>query len=97
MLFKYILTDSQYNRFQHATNDEEIRNLCKSAGCEVTNEQLVNNIETWYFKGRCAGTMALVKCSPTRIPVRTFHSSDHWECWINIRSKPWWLPYFILF
>lgn len=84
MIFRYPLTDSQYARFQHSTNDAEIRAICDRAGVKVTDEQIVNNIETWYFKGRCSGTMVLVK------------STNGWYCMVNVHSKPWWLPWFVL-
>jgi hypothetical protein len=96
MLFKYPLTDAQYQRFQHATNDAEIRTLCERAGCQVTGEQRVDGVETWYFDGRCKGTMALVPCNHVggEAPIRG--PMHHWECWIQVRSKPWWLPWFFL-
>lgn len=84
MLFKYPLTQSQYNRFQHSTNDQEIRSLCSKAGCQVTSEQIVDGVETWYFAGRCSGTCALV------------NHQDRWYCVIDVRKKPWWLPWAIL-
>jgi hypothetical protein len=100
MLFKYPITDSQYQRFQNTTNDAEIRALCERAGCQVTGEQRVDGVETWYFDGRCKGTMALVPCCEkwTRVdpPTTTHVLFDHWECWIQVRSKPWWLPWFVL-
>jgi hypothetical protein len=95
MLLKYPLTDAQYQRFQHKTNDAEIRALCERAGCQVTGEQRVNGVETWYFDGRCKGTMALVSV-PTRAHGGTLEPDAHWECWIQVRSKPWWLPWFVL-
>jgi hypothetical protein len=70
--------------------------ICTKAGVEVTEEKLVNGVETWYFIGRCAGTMALVKCDILRSPVSIVRPFHHWECWIQIRKKPWWLPWFIL-
>jgi hypothetical protein len=99
MLFKHPLSESQYARFQHATNDAEIRALCERAGCQVTGEQRVDGVETWYFDGRCKGTMALMKCDPNGEYYG--HASQvlkphHWECWIQVRSKPWWLPWFVL-
>jgi hypothetical protein len=84
MLFKYPLTPSQYQRFQHGTNDAEIRALCERAGCSVTAERLVGGVETWFFRGRCSGTAALV-------PTGTGH-----ECWIRVQKKPFWLPWFVL-
>jgi hypothetical protein len=84
MLFKYPLTDSQYARFQHANNNSQIQALGRKAGVVVTDEKIVGGIETMYFKGRCNGTMALV-------PV-----DGRYECWIQVRSKPWWLPWFVL-
>ena len=102
-MFKYVLSDTQYRRFQHSTNDVEIRALCESAGVEVTDEQIVDGIETWYFRGRCAGTMALVPCEQNRQrvdlhDVRWYFEKrpHHWECWIQISKKPWWLPWFVL-
>lgn len=83
-MFRYPLTDQQYARFQHSTNDAEIRAICQRAGVEVTDERIVDGIETWYFRGRCAGTMALVR------------TNGHWECWIRVTKKPWWLPAFVL-
>jgi hypothetical protein len=84
MLFKYPLTQNQYNRFQHSTNDQEIRELCESAGCKVTNEEIIDGIETWYFRGRCEGTCALVNIGGA------------WHCVIRVQKKPWWLPWSIL-
>lgn len=62
----------------------------------VTDEKIVNGIETMYFKGRCSGTMALVPCAVEgkQAPLDGFF--DHWECWIQVRSKPWWLPRAVL-
>lgn len=98
MLLKYPLTDAQYHRFQHKTNDAEIRALCEKAGCRVTDEKIVNGVETWYFDGRCKGTMALVPCDEFSVAVAsaTSRAFDYWEVWIQIRSKPWWLPWFVL-
>lgn len=102
MLLKYPLTAGQYARFQHSTNDAEIRALCERAGCRVTDEQIVNGVETWYFRGRCAGTMALVPCSSLNANMVEFIRKfpevkpHHWECWIRIQSKPWWLPWAVL-
>lgn len=84
MLFRYPLSLSQYDRFQHSTNDAELRAVCEKAGVKVTGEQLINGIETWYFRGRCAGTMALVR------------EDGSWYCVIQVQSKPWWLPWFVL-
>jgi hypothetical protein len=98
VLLKYPLTDEQYARFQHTTNDAEIRALCERAGCQVTGEQRVDGVETWYFDGRCKGTMALVPCTAdgyTKGNVKGW-TPHHWECWIQVRSKPWWLPWFVL-
>jgi hypothetical protein len=108
MLLKYPITDAQYQRFQHKTNDAEIRALCERAGCQVTGEQRVDGVETWYFDGRCKGTMALVPCnlidiSPNKdrtrfesVAVKDGKPFSVWECWIQVRSKPWWLPWFVL-
>lgn len=85
MIFRYLLTDNQYLRFQHQTNDAEIAVICEKAGVRVTGEQVVNGVETWYFRGRCSGTMALVK-----------NTGKTWECVIRVQSKPWWLPWFVL-
>lgn len=75
-MFKYVLSDTQYRRFQHSTNDVEIRALCESAGVEVTDEKIVDGVETWHFRGRCAGAMALVR------------TNGRWECWIRVTKKP---------
>lgn len=101
MLFKYPLTDSQYDRFQHDTNDAEIKQICTKAGVEVTDEKIVGGIETWYFRGRCSGTMALIPCDQHGDNMVNFvrhadRKPHHWECWIQVRSKPWWLPWFVL-
>ena len=101
MLFKYPLTDSQYARFQHANNDAQIQAIGKHAGVQITDEKIVGGIETMYFRGRCSGTMALVPCDYAgnniarhiRLNVESRH---HWECCIQVRSKPWWLPWFVL-
>lgn len=85
MIYKYPLTDVQYQRFQHQTNDAEIKALCEAVGVKVTGEQVINNVETWYFRGRCNGTMALVK-----------EPGQPWQCVIQITKKPWWLPWFVL-
>lgn len=95
MLFKYPLTDSQYARFQHDTNDAEIKQICTAAGVEVTDEKMVRGIETWYFRGRCSGTMALVPVLSKYVDIGGQRIS-HYECWIQVRSKPWWLPWFVL-
>lgn len=84
MLFKYPLTDSQYARFQHANNNAQIQELGRKAGVIITDEYIAGGVEEMQFRGRCNGTMALVKVK------------DHWECWIQVRSKPFWLPWFIL-
>jgi hypothetical protein len=96
MLLKYPLTDSQYQRFQHSTNDAEIRALCERAGCSVTGELLENGVETWRFRGRCSGTMALVPCDAARFQTSKAGPFTHWECWIRIEKKPFWLPWFVL-
>jgi hypothetical protein len=99
MLLKYPLSDQQYARFQHANNNAQIQDLASKAGVVVTDEKVVGGIETMYFKGRCSGTMALMKCDPNGEYYG--HASQvlkpyHWECWIQVRSKPWWLPWFVL-
>jgi hypothetical protein len=95
-LFKYPISDAQYARFQHANNDRQIQALASKAGVVVTDEKVVGGVETMYFKGRCNGTMALVPCNHVggEAPVRG--PMHHWECWIQVRSKPWWLPWFVL-
>lgn len=98
MLLKYPLTDSQYARFQHANNDSQIQAIAAKAGVVVTDEKVVGGIETMYFDGRCKGTMALVPCAldgNTRGNVKGW-TPHHWECWIQVRSKPWWLPWAVL-
>jgi hypothetical protein len=84
VIFRYPISLSQYGRFQHSTNDAELHAICAKAGVKVTGEQLIDGIETWYFRGRCAGTMALI------------YEDDSWYCFIYIQSKPWWLPWFVL-
>jgi hypothetical protein len=84
VFFKYRLTPSQYARFQHQTNDAEITALCDSVGVKVTGEQNVDGVETWYFRGRCTGTMALV------------NEYGLWYCVIQVTKKPWWLPWSLL-
>ena len=84
MIFRYPISLSQYGRFQHSTNDAELHAICAKAGVKVTGEQLIDGVETWYFSGRCKGTMALVR------------DSDNWWCVIRVQSKPWWLPWFVL-
>jgi len=84
VIFRYPISLSQYGRFQHSTNDAELHEICTKAGVRVTGEQLIGGVETWYFRGRCAGTMALVK------------DNDQWQCVIRVQSKPWWLPWFVL-
>lgn len=98
MLFKYILTDSQYQRFQHDNNNSQIQAIGAKVGVTITDEKIVNGIETMYFGGRCKGTMALVPVDNIMgIAVTRDHPRfDHWECWIQVRSKPWWLPWFVL-
>jgi hypothetical protein len=96
MLFKYPLTDDQYNRFQHPTNDAEIELICNKVGIQVTDQQIVAGRETWYFKGRCSGTMALVHLPAVLWAEDPALRLPRWECWIQIRKKPWWLPWFIL-
>lgn len=99
MLLKYPLTDSQYARFQHDNNNAQIQALGKKAGVEITDEFVEDGIEKMRFRGRCKGTMALV-----HVPFRFLPGGDvgwlqepaHWECWIQVRSKPWWLPWFAL-
>jgi hypothetical protein len=85
VIFRYPISLSQYGRFQHSTNDAELHAVCAKAGVRVTGEQLIDGVETWYFAGRCKGTMALVQPTP--------HT---WECVIRVQSKPWWLPWFAL-
>jgi hypothetical protein len=102
VLLKHPLSDSQYARFQHANNNAQIQALAAKAGVVVTDEKVVGGIETMYFKGRCSGTMALVPCDCDGYPLG--HNGieyrddpvHHWECWIQVRSKPWWLPWFVL-
>lgn len=101
MLLKYHLTDSQYQRFQHANNNKQIQALGRKAGVVVTDEKIVGGIETMYFKGRCSGTMALVRCIEKGVALDVGmpfeeYTGDHWECWIQVRSKPWWLPWALL-
>ena len=101
MLFKYPISDSQYARFQHANNDSQIQAIAAKAGVVVTDETIENGIETMHFTGRCKGTMALVPCSDLGnnmidIVQRALVPPHHWECWIQVRSKPWWLPWFVL-
>ena len=98
MLFKYPLTDSQYQRFQHDNNNAQIQALGKKAGVTITDEKVVGGIETMYFKGRCSGTMALVPCrdSGETVHPKATEKRHHWECWIQVRSKPWWLPWAVL-
>lgn len=99
MILKYPLTDGQYARFQHDNNDSQIQALGKQAGVEITDELVVNGVETWYFDGRCKGTMALVPCGLPGQSLSAHVSTippHHWECWIQVRSKPWWLPWFVL-
>ena len=100
MLLKYPLTDSQYARFQHANNNSQIQDLAAKAGVVVTDEKMIGGIETMYFDGRCKGTMALVPCDELSARVVSDRAKelyfDHWECWIQVRSKPWWLPWFVL-
>jgi hypothetical protein len=96
MLLKYPLTDSQYARFQHANNDDQIQALGAKAGVTITDETVVGGVETMYFKGRCNGTMALVPMYRPEPRALNEPVLDHWECWIQIRSKPWWLPWFVL-
>ena len=101
MLFKYPLTDSQYARFQHDNNNAQIQSLGRKAGVEITDERVVDGIETMYFRGRCSGTMALVPCdragnSIARHLRLNIESRHHWECWIQVRKKPLWLPRCVL-
>ena len=98
MLFKYPLTDSQYARFQHANNNEQIQALGRKAGVVVTDETIENGVETMHFTGRCKGTMALILCDPGGQRAFRFRVGTplHWECWIQVREKPWWLPWFVL-
>ena len=100
MLLKYPLTDSQYQRFQHANNDDQIQALGRQAGVEITDEKVVGGVETMYFKGRCSGTMALVPCDAQRNNIGDdglfMWDPHHWECWIRIEKKPWWVPWFAL-
>ena len=98
MLLKYPLTDSQYARFQHGNNNAQIQALGKKAGVTITDEKVVGGIETMYFDGRCKGTMALVPCDPRRTSLEGNYwmVPDHWECWIQVRRKPWWLPWAVL-
>jgi hypothetical protein len=97
MLLKYPLSDSQYQRFQHANNDRQIQALAAKAGVVVTDEKVVGGVETMYFKGRCNGTMALMAVDKYGLREKPDTLAfDHWECWIQVRSKPWWLPWFVL-
>jgi hypothetical protein len=105
VLFKYPISDAQYARFQHANNDRQIQALASKAGVVVTDEKVVGGVETMYFKGRCNGTMALVPCHEDgsqmaanvhRAVIVFGLTPNHWECWIQVRSKPWWLPWFVL-
>lgn len=102
MMFKYPLTNSQYARFQHANNNAQIQSIAAKAGVVVTDEKVVGGVETMWFKGRCNGTMALVPCSDlgnNMIDIVTKCQDvppHHWECWIQVRSKPWWLPWWVL-
>jgi hypothetical protein len=97
VLFKYPLTDAQYARFQHSNNDDQIQALGAKAGVTITDEKVVGGVETMYFDGRCKGTMALVPCWFRGVRNDDhINSTDHWECWIQVRSKPWWLPWFVL-
>ena len=100
MLFKYPLTDSQYQRFQHANNNEQIQAIAAKASVVVTDEKIVGGIETMYFKGRCSGTMTLVPVDDHREYAAARLAAGiikpRWECWIQVRSKPWWLPWAVL-
>jgi hypothetical protein len=98
MLFKYPLSASQYARFQHANNNTQIQALGKSAGVKITDELIVNGVETMYFTGRCKGVMSLVPCNAdgtTRGNIKGW-IPHHYECWIKIISKPWYIPYMLL-
>lgn len=98
MLLKYPLTDSQYARFQHANNNEQIQDLGRKAGVVVTDETMRGGNETMFFSGRCSGIMSLVPCDANRESVHPLATEKrhHWECWIQVRSKPWWLPWSVL-
>lgn len=97
MLFKYPLTDDQYQRFQHDNNNAQIQALGRQAGVEITDEFVEGGIEKMRFTGRCKGTMALVPMyKPDIGELGQELVLDHWECWIQVRSKPWWLPWFVL-
>jgi hypothetical protein len=96
MIFRYPISLSQYGRFQHSTNDAELHAICAKAGVKVTGEQLIDGVETWYFSGRCKGTMALVRCDAAGFPSNQSGEFTYWECVIRVQSKPWWLPWFVL-
>jgi hypothetical protein len=95
MLLKYPLSDEQYRRFQDANNDDQIQELGRKAGVTITDEFVEGGIEKMRFRGRCNGTMALVFVEEAEFLYEPIHC-PHWECWIRIQSKPWWLPWFIL-
>jgi hypothetical protein len=84
MLLRYRLSESQYQRFQHPDNNEQIQGLAQKVGVIVTDEFVENGVEMMRFRGRCAGTMALVR------------DKGEWTCVVRVQSKPWWLPRFVL-
>lgn len=84
MKFVYQLTASQYARFVDDPNTTgEIDNLARVLGTEVKqiNPPRDDIAMAWTFDGSCKGTAQLFKAMCIRI---------------DVFSKPWWLPGFVL-
>jgi hypothetical protein len=92
MLLKYRLTDSQHEQSKVPVTQIYIQNFADSIGCTVSSKLVVDDLDTWDFAGKFTGTATLVKCDPTGIPVKTFSNNDHWELWLKITKKPWYVP-----
>ena len=66
MIFRYPLTDSQYQRFQHPTNTREIQILGKPLGVMVQDGQYP---DSWVFTGSMEG-QAWISGSSDSITIR---------------------------
>ncbi len=85
MKFKYPLTESQYRRFVDDPNTTgEIDNLARVLGTDVHQVPplLAQVAMEWTFSGACKGRAELFS-EPQGIVIDVF-------------SKPWWLPWFVL-
>lgn len=92
MLLKYKLTDAQHKASQDNITQVYIQNFAETIGCTVSSKTVSDGLDTWVFVGKFKGNVTLVKCDPTGIPVKTYSNNDHWELWLKITKKPWYVP-----